>query len=323
MLDRFYSTKKLLTIRGSPASSCGSNSRDAARPKAGCRDKIRMDGGYGCDGTSEKLEDYRIARIPSHRFANPVEKPDKQSPLRTKPRRAAGQSLQEQINDTFDDLLKYLVVGMFSVVLLSLELWRWLWPTPPSPVGAAIGCLLVIGWSAYRVWVIRAKLRDLKLGRDGERIVGEKLEQLRASDYRVFHDMLGGDFNLDHVIVGPGGVFVIETKTWRKSRGETIESDGEFVWKGGVKLNPNPIEQAKAQARWLSAILKEVTNQSVFVQPVVVFPGWWVRCKVPEPKVWVLNPDQIEGVLKGLPKRLEEKDAGLIGNRMELLVRQA
>ncbi|MGH7942996.1 MAG: hypothetical protein ACREFR_18205, partial [Limisphaerales bacterium] len=60
----------------------------------------------------------------------------------------------------------------------------------------------------------------------------------------------------------------------------------------------------------------------VFVQPVIVFPGWWVECKIPEPQTLVLNPDQLEGYLKKLPIRLEQKDIGFIANRIEFLARE-
>jgi hypothetical protein len=247
---------------------------------------------------------------------------EKQSPLKTVPRRAAGQSLQELIEKRHDAVLDYLVFGVLALAFFLWELFRWIAPSPPRPLVVGIICLLLLLWSIYRIACLRLALRRLKQGRDGERIVGEKLENLRVMGYRVFHDLVGGGFNVDHVLVGPAGIFAIETKTWSKAKHDAIESDGEMLWKSGTRLHPNPIDQAKAQARWLHGLVKELTGQSFFVVPLVVFPGWWVKCKVAQPKTVVLNPDQLEAYLKALPIRLEAKDIGFIANRLEFLVRK-
>jgi hypothetical protein len=246
----------------------------------------------------------------------------KRSPLKNNPRRTAGQSVQEQIEKLENDILEKVSFAALAVALLGLELFRRFVKSPPNPIGAAIICVPLLFYCIFRISQLRPRIRRLKQGRDGERIVGEQLETLRVDGYLVFHDLIGGDFNVDHVIVGPAGIFTVETKTASKAKGEKIESDGESIWKGKFKLKPNPIDQAKSQARWLYKLVKELTNENVFVQPIVVFPGWWVECKVREPQVLVLNPDQLTGQLKSLPQRLEERHIRFIANRLELLVRQ-
>ena len=55
------------------------------------------------------------------------------------------------------------------------------------------------------------------------------LEELRSEGYKPVHDIVGNGFNIDHVIVGPGGVFAIETK-YRSGKGEiTVRNEGVFV----------------------------------------------------------------------------------------------
>jgi hypothetical protein len=247
----------------------------------------------------------------------------KQSPLKIKPHRAAGQSVQEELDKLRDDWMEKGSLATIAVVLLLLELWQWLWKIQPSPIGAAIVCVPLFFYSIYQMTGLRSQIKNLKQGFAGEKIVGEKLENLRTLGYRVFHDLVGNQFNVDHVLVGPAGVFAVETKTWSKGKGEKIESDGELIWKNGIEVKSNPIDQAKAQARWLHKLIKEITNENVFVQPVIVFPGWWVECKVSEPQTLVLNPDQLEGVLKKIPARLEQKDIGFIANRLEFLARES
>lgn len=50
-------------------------------------------------------------------------------------------------------------------------------------------------------------------GAAGEELVGRLLEDLKRSGYLVFHDVDLGRGNVDHVLIGPGGVFSVETKS--------------------------------------------------------------------------------------------------------------
>ncbi|MGO8907152.1 MAG: nuclease-related domain-containing protein [Solirubrobacteraceae bacterium] len=50
-------------------------------------------------------------------------------------------------------------------------------------------------------------------GASAEEHVGELLDQLARDEWRVIHDATLGRGNMDHILVGPGGVFTIETKS--------------------------------------------------------------------------------------------------------------
>jgi hypothetical protein len=65
----------------------------------------------------------------------------------------------------------------------------------------------------WKFWRIRGRVRRLRLGRDGERVVGRFLERLREGGGQVFHDIPEEGFNLDHVVISPHGLYAIETKT--------------------------------------------------------------------------------------------------------------
>jgi len=56
-------------------------------------------------------------------------------------------------------------------------------------------------------------------GREGERIVGQFLENARADAARVFHDLVGAGLNVNHVVVSPHGVFALETKSHSNASG--------------------------------------------------------------------------------------------------------
>jgi hypothetical protein len=87
-----------------------------------------------------------------------------------------------------------------------------------------------MGVAMWRFFEVRVKIRQLRLGRDGERAVGQFLERLRDGGGQVFHDVPGDGFNLDHVVISPHGRYVVETKTlskpWPKA---TITVDGDSL----------------------------------------------------------------------------------------------
>jgi hypothetical protein len=56
-----------------------------------------------------------------------------------------------------------------------------------------------------------------RIGAAGEQSTADALTPLTAEGWRLLHDrrLPDGNANVDHIVVGPGGVWVIETKAWR------------------------------------------------------------------------------------------------------------
>ncbi|KAL0630225.1 hypothetical protein Q9L58_010928, partial [Maublancomyces gigas] len=186
------------------------------------------------------------------------------SPLKDKPLRQPGQSVAEEREDLVENNVgQPLTLAAF-------------FPNPVIYTGAALLC---IAYAAIRIWRTIPKLRQLRLAKEGEQAVGQFLERLREQGFHVFHDVIGSGFNVDHVLVGPSGVFTVETKTWSKPLTGTarLSFDGETIRMGSLSPDRDPVIQAKAQAGWLKAILLESTGKTMDVRPVVVFPGWFVE----------------------------------------------
>lgn len=217
----------------------------------------------------------------------------RRSPLRFPPLRVPGQSLDEEIACLLEKFNERFVLGL---LIISLTIFEWIkWWTNFQP-NLWFLSLVTIPALIFIVWTIvkyRREIASRKLGRDGERTVGHALEALRAHGYQVFHDIIGTTFNIDHVIVGPAGIFTIETKTRNKpGRGNPkIIYDGDSLRRDdGWEMNDHLV-QARAQASWLAELLNQNRKTKYGVQPVVLFPGWWVQDVAPNKKhcVWVLN----------------------------------
>jgi len=248
------------------------------------------------------------------------------SPLKGRPLRNPGQSLDEQIRDvTYDYIAGPLLFALFLVLIAAFEWFRYLTPVAPSPklyTGVAIAG---VGFAVFRLYKALPGLHALKLGRDGERVVGQFLEALRERGYRVFHDVVGDGFNVDHILIGPAGVFTVETKTHSKPSGDAqIVFDGETIRIDGFEPDRDPVVQAKAQANWLRELLSESTGRSFEVRSVIVYPGWWVQeGSTKATGVWVLAPKRLPVFLDHEPRRLSQEDIHLASFHLGRFVRTA
>lgn len=247
------------------------------------------------------------------------------SPLKAKPMRSPGQSLGELRRELFDDHLilpTFMVVGFMTVAVI---MWsEELTGRPQSPWLWTFCFAIALLYWVYRFAKILPLVRRIRQGEAGEKVVGEFLEALRAGGYKVFHDVLADGFNVDHVLIGPAGVFSIETKTWNKpTRGEPrIEFDGQALRVLSKGPDRNPIIQARAQAGWLRGILNESTGQQVTVLPVILIPGWFIRLQAkPDRPIWVLEPKALPKWLENEPNRLTEPDINLLASHLARYIR--
>jgi hypothetical protein len=156
--------------------------------------------------------------------------------------------------------------------------------------------------------------RNLRLGYFGERVVAEHMEPLKAAGHRIFHDIPAGDppagsstapDNIDHIVVGPAGVFAIETKTRRKGRARVGFMAHEIIFDGTNLAFPwgedrHGLDQAHRQAEWLARFLAGQTGRTVPVHALLVFPGWTILRKGRSP-VHVLAPRELPAFIARPP----------------------
>lgn len=150
----------------------------------------------------------------------------------------------------------------------------------------------------------------------------------------MFHDFVvdwkpGGeatDVNIDHIAVGPDGIFAFETKVRRKPLDQGKGGEKQYkVGFDGKKLHfpgystAGPIDQAKSNARTLQDWLNGTVASPVSVRPVVVIPGWWLevgddwlRSGVQRAKGLA---DRVPGLGRG--RRLTAEEVRQIAGRLE------
>jgi len=101
-------------------------------------------------------------------------------------------------------------------------------------------------------------------GAQGELSVGALLAGLPDSFY-VFNDVTFGFGNLDHIVIGPTGIFAVEVKA---CRGVVTSDSGEVNLNGERQRWIPKLLGASAE---LSGRISAITNSGYFVQGLLVF----------------------------------------------------
>lgn len=125
-------------------------------------------------------------------------------PFQPPAQRRPGQALEEALDDRFFDAtfgLALMLPGILAAIMAAL--------TPAAPA-LALGVTFVMGAGLF-LWSF-PHVRPLAKGLHAERKVGLYLNRLERHGARVFHDLPGAGFNIDHLVLCRAGVFVIETK---------------------------------------------------------------------------------------------------------------
>lgn len=249
---------------------------------------------------------------------------EKRSPLKAPPLRYAGQSLDEEIQKIIHNkITDYAAMGGIAVGLSLYEWLRWYLKIPYQPIVFMALAVIIGGYSYVRIRLYRRQIKSLRQAAEGEKAVGQQLEDLRERGYRVFHDVIGNGFNIDHVLIGPGGVFTVETKTISKPmKGQCeITYDGEKIAVNGITPDRDPITQAKAQASWVRNYIHQAIGKNLKVRPVVLYPGWFVKRQPKGVEVWVLNPMNLPAFLQYEKPVLEPEEVGLIAGQLSQYIR--
>jgi len=242
------------------------------------------------------------------------------SPQTEKLLRPPGHSLSlkiEKISDAFTDgILTSCGLSMMAGVFL-FSLLTMLPHHPPQwfvwvLILGLFGFAGVSTSAAIRAFSNHRELQNLRLGLRGEQAVAEVLNEAAISGFRSFHDFQPeSHWNIDHVAVSTRGVFLIETKACRRRGKNGEQKEHEIIYDGKFLQFPfyktdEPINQAKNSAKWLSNFLEKKTGNSVWVEPLVIYPGWFIKNtgKSNFP-VAVINTNYLVKFLKGYPEKID------------------
>jgi|WetSurMetagenome_2_1015567.scaffolds.fasta_scaffold27354_5 hypothetical protein len=139
------------------------------------------------------------------------------------------------------------------------------------------------------------KYRIYSGGWTGEKQVAKLLTNKLNDDYYLLNDLYlgegGGD--IDHIVLGPNGVFVLETKNWSGS----ISCNGDEWHRGGKRnFSGSPSRQVKRNAAKIKQIIDANPNLrplDIWVEGIVVFTNNHAALRLNNPTVPILKLPQL------------------------------
>jgi hypothetical protein len=176
--------------------------------------------------------------------------------------------------------------------------------------------LIPIGIGLLAVWIVRiANFRVEKHETDrmtwrkgalGEYEVGAELERL-PDDYLVFNDINTEEFgNFDHIVVGPKGIFAIETKNWSgligtNAAGE-LTRNGKPLWRSHIRMLERKVMMLREQ------ILVLTQRDDLFIRGLMVFPKACLEARAETRNIHCLSVEKVYDYFDKCPKRLQPNE---------------
>lgn len=119
-----------------------------------------------------------------------------------------------------------------------------------------------------RLFGVRTEERSWRVGAKGEEKVGKELAKL-PDGWRVLHAVVvsAAGTDIDHVVIGPGGVFTLNTKRHPEAKLTVYE---HALYINGHK-ETGYLRKSRAEARRAAGLLGAACGSTVPVQPLLVF----------------------------------------------------
>jgi hypothetical protein len=134
---------------------------------------------------------------------------------------------------------------------------------------AGLAVAALVGWRLrFRP---SEQARTWQRGAHGERRTARLLDRLTRDGYVVFHDlaMPGSPANVDHLVIGPSGVFVIDSKQWS---GSVQQGADGLTWHNHYQLD-RTLETVRWEAETVGRLLGTRTSALLCVHGAHVQGG--------------------------------------------------
>lgn len=161
------------------------------------------------------------------------------------------------------------------------------------------------------------KYRIYNGGWSGEKQVAKLLSRTLSDDYTLLNDLYlrNGAGDIDHVVLAPSGVFVLETKNWSG----VISCNGDEWQRAGKRsFHGNPSVQVKRNAAQIRRVLDSdpsLRSLNVRVEGIVVFTNNHSTLHLNDPTVEVVKLPQLPNYLVacGGVVKLSQEQLKIIG----------
>lgn len=170
-----------------------------------------------------------------------------------------------------------------------------------------------VGSFLARTFDMKTDERAWRVGAGGEETVGARLDKLTKRGWHVLHAVPVGErgIDIDHVVIGHGGVYTLNTKT----------HPGGSIWVGRRQVRVNGhrtdyLRNSRHEAARAERLLTAAVGFPVPVRAALVFltgtliPN--VTIKQQPEDVFIYDRMDIPGVFKRAPKRLTPEQVEVV-----------
>ena len=171
------------------------------------------------------------------------------------------------------------------------------------PAGVGLLMLWIVRIANSRVREHETDRMTWRKGALGEYEVGAELERL-PDDYFVFNDVSTQEFgNFDHIVVGPKGIFAIETKNWTGLIGTNAEGEitrnGKPLWRSHIRMLARKVMMLREQ------ILVLIRRDDLFIGGLMVFPKAYIEAGGKTRNIHCLTVERLYDYFDKCPNRLQ------------------
>ena len=185
-----------------------------------------------------------------------------------------------------------LCVLVFGIILFGVMYW--------SVFNLQIDAISMVGLvfliaPAIAAYYYMRKYHLYSGGRQGEKSVAKLLGNSLSDDYYLINDLYlhGSRGDIDHILLAPNGIFVLETKNWRG----TITCNGDKWHRAGKgDISSSPSRQVKWNASRIRYIINNIPTirpLGIWVEGIVVLTNKHTTLHLNNPTVPILKLDQL------------------------------
>jgi len=198
---------------------------------------------------------------------------------------SAGKSAFAMGNSRYKDMLSRIALPMLSSLLLIPVAYYLLTHGHLNwGLGVAVFYFVSIKSLEQAGLKLKKRISDADTGAKAEQAVAEALQEL-PDDYYVFHDLEFPGFNIDHVVLGPNGIFLVETKSQKGN----ITQKNDVLLRNGRKFFKDFLNQCWSQTYSLRDHLGAERLGGLPIKPILCFSRGFVEIRGPVRGVALLN----------------------------------
>ncbi|WP_161949153.1 nuclease-related domain-containing protein [Desulfomicrobium norvegicum] len=198
---------------------------------------------------------------------------------------SAGKSAFAMGNSRYKDMLSRIALPMLSSLLL-IPAAYYLLTHGHLYLGLGVAVIYFVSIKSLEQAGLKLKKRisDADTGAKAEQAVAEALLEL-PDEYYVFHDLEFAGFNIDHVVLGPNGIFLVETKSQKGN----ITQENDVLLRNGRKFFKDFLNQCWSQTYSLRDHLGAERLEGLSIKPILCFSRGFVEIRGPVRGAQVLN----------------------------------